>query len=353
MMLDVPFLPEKQYVDFLAANRTHLHSVHFSSFSAGAPDARHRFRELAADRLAGFLASLEDVRKYLLLNSRFHSPHTYHGQKELERIVRLLPDLYNLGQLDGVIFADAYLLAAISDAIPDTVSRLEAVPSVNFMLDSSDKVFGLLDFLKTMRFRFPSKLVLDRSLNRKPAELEIITTRLRMRWPGLKISLLANEGCLYQCPFKPAHDAHIALTYLEVPVDTYGLNRDFGCMRMVAENPALLFKSPFIRPEDLPAYKPYADIVKICGRTLGADFLMRVITAYIDKRWKGNLLDLMDSMSWFSGYFYVDNARLPESFLDRTAGCDKTCIDCGFCRELVYDFSRRLQPLSPGEASSD
>lgn len=43
--------------------------------------------------------------------------------------------------------------------------------------------------------------------------LERVVDMCRRHFPDLRLGLLVNEGCLPDCPFKPAHDAHIAGTF--------------------------------------------------------------------------------------------------------------------------------------------
>jgi len=42
LLLDVPFLPDPHYVEFLAELQPALHSVHFSLYIDNIPDGRHR-----------------------------------------------------------------------------------------------------------------------------------------------------------------------------------------------------------------------------------------------------------------------------------------------------------------------
>ena len=112
-------------------------------------------------------------------------------------------------------------------------------------------------------------------------------------------------------------------------------------MQYFLNQPHFFFKSPFIRPEDTDAYSRMADIIKICGRTLGASFLIKVITAYIEHKFEGNLLSLMDATDFLADHFYVENHRLPKTFLKTTATCDKSCRTCNYCKDLFQTHVRR------------
>lgn len=347
MRLEVPFIPDGNYIRFLARRVTHIHSLYFSLYAEAAADSRHRFRFLEIEELSDLLAGISGPAKYVLLNSRFHLPQDQFHPDSLRSVNERLHLLLDSGNLHGIVFADLYYLRALSDAGPDLARRLEAVPSINCMADSFDKVAATLEGIAATGFMLPGKYVLDRSLNRNLEMLSEVARRCREAYPDMNLGLLANEGCLYQCPYKPAHDAQISLVHMKVHVDTYGLNRDLGCMRTLRERPHLLFKSPFIRPEDADALEGAVDFIKLSGRTLGPDFLRRVVTAYIRGEYTGNLLALLDSMEWFAAEYHIPNHELPEDFHQRMASCDKSCAECGDCRYLFETYAKKKKARLP------
>lgn len=344
LLLDVPFLPDPHYVEFLSDFKDSLYSVHFSLFLDNIPDGRHRPADCPefADLTAG-LSRLPTPKKYGLLNSRFHQPRLYGDKGALRVIIKSLDTLLAAGTLHGITIVDLYLLQALSDADPEVCSQLEAVPGVNFQLDSFAKVQACLAAIGNTAFKPPSKLNLDRCLNRQFNELEKISAACHQHFPELKLTLLANEGCLDYCPFKLTHDAQIAFANTTLTAnETHAVNRDLGCIRELNARPAELFKSPFIRPEDLHHYEGVVEVIKLCGRTLGPVFLQRVVRGYADRRHEGNLLDLMDTMEWLAKRLHVTNEELPADFWDRLTGCDKNCRACLYCRELLEKNGRPL-----------
>ena len=247
--------------------------------------------------------------------------------------------------LNGIVFADPYFLQAFSDAHPGIAARLEAVPSVNALLDSADKAFSMLDMIGGTTFKPPTRLVLDRSLNRDIKRLEETSARLRSAYPNIKLHLIANEGCLFQCPYKPAHDAHVALVNEELCSErTFAMNRDFGCVRRLLSDPGSMLASPFIRPEDVKKYEPYVDGIKLCGRNRGTRFLKQTITAYLDGEYRGNLLDLMDAMGDLSDQVDIPNSKLPNDFAKRVTTCTKECRTCGWCATMMEKIALRTAP---------
>lgn len=342
--LDVPFLPEDGYVAFLRDCEQKIDSVQFSLHNGGQLDSRILFFESpgSLDRLIEQLGRLPGPRKYGLLNSRFYGPDLFTDRQVLKSLLNDLDRCASAGVLNGIIYCDHYLLQLLSVEAPDLAGALEAVPGINTMLDRHAKVEAQLGYIGETRFLQPKKIILDRSLNRN-LDLLADTARLcRHSFPDLKLELLANEGCLAHCPFKLSHDAYIALANLQERDCTYLLNRDLGCIQLVDEQPYRILQSPFIRPEDMDLYLYHIDTIKICGRTLGSGFLEQAITAYMDRRYDGNLLDLLDAMQWLAPSLYIDNASLSFDFANMLSMCENKCDSCGFCRELFESISRSL-----------
>lgn len=354
MLLDVPFLPRDDYVTFLRERSDRLASVHFSLNDPRVPDARQRLKGPDVEAVVRGLNRLPGVDRLLLMNGRLHRPERYFDRAGLDETADLLERLLDEAGLTGVIFADAYFLQALSDARPGVCERLEAVPSVNAMPDTPARVFGLLDMIAETAFRPPSRLVADRALNRDLDGLSALAHGLRARHGGMRLFLLANEGCLYQCPYKPAHDAHIALVVEGLCGDrTFALNREFGCVRRMLGEPGLMLASPFIRPEDAGHYEGLVDGLKVCGRNRGgAAFLSRAVRAWLDGEYQGNLLEILDTLGEFEDRFLVANQDLPQAFHALTGGCGKDCAACPVCRELAGRHVRIL-PSGPGRLDGE
>jgi len=342
-ILNVPFLPEPSYIDFLTSVEDHLDSLQFCFPGPCRLDSRIRLESLDMDeQLTTGLARLRKPKKYVLLNSRFYAPMLLSDSNEFNSVITSLDSFADQGLLDGIIYCDHYLLQRLSDEAPDLAASLEAVPGANCMLDSYAKVESWLSYIGETRFKQPAKILLDRSLNRDLDTLARVVRRIRRKTPDLGIELLANEGCLPHCPFKLSHDAYIALANVEGNDSTFQLNQELGCVRVLGEEPHRILQSPFIRPEDMELYLYHVDTIKLCGRTLGADFLQQVITAYLARKHEGNLLDLMDAVHWLADYLYVENSALSFDFANMLSMCDEKCTSCGFCEELFQSITHLL-----------
>lgn len=346
--LDVPFQSDPEYVEFLAANRDHVASVHVGLSSPALADARQRLEQRDLSEIISGLRKLEGVDGFALMNARLHAPEKYFDENCLTATATLLTRLADEAGIRGVIFADPYYLQALSDAHPAMAERLEAVPSINTTIGSADRAYAMIDLIRTTRFKLPSRLVLDRDLNRDMDRLTDTVSRLKKAYPAIQLHLIANEGCMHQCPYKPAHNAHIALVNESLCGErTFAMNRDLGCVRRLLDDPSAMLASPFIRPEDVDRYKGVADSIKLCGRNRGIPFLVRAVSAYVQGHYAGNLLDLMDAMGDLSDHVNIANDRLPADFLDKMTLCDKNCSACGWCGALAKEVITRRDPGLP------
>lgn len=345
-ILSIPFLPSPSYVDFLTTIEDHLDSLQFSLLGSRRLDSRIRLDNLMDLKpMVSGLSRLRKPKKYVLLNSRFYSPSLLTDKDELGTVISTLDTFADKGVLDGIVYCDHYLIQQLSDEAPDLAASLEALPGVNSMLDSYAKVESRLSYIGDTRFKPPTKILLDRSLNRDLDTLAHVVRKIRQRFPDIGIELLANEGCMPHCPFKLSHDAYIALANVEGRDSTFHLNRGLGCVRILEEEPHRILQSPFIRPEDMELYLYHVDTLKLCGRTLGTEFLQRLITAYLGRKYEGNLLDLLDAAHWMADSLYVDNSSLSFDFANMLSMCDGQCAHCGFCEEVFRSISHPL-PLT-------
>ena len=344
MKLSVPFIPDPSYEDFLMEHQHQLESLYFALGTGPVLDARIRLAATELEELSTRLAPFS-IKKYALLNARFIHPDAYHDHDCLNQILMGLQLLKDHCDIAGIVFSDAYLLSALASQNKEIIFGLEAVPGINCMLDTAEKADAMIQLIKGTGFLLPGKLIADRSLNRDGNALIHFSEALKTRYRGIKIEVLANEGCIYACPFKLAHDAQISFANLEHQSNrTFAINQSFGCHRYFFDRPEQIFKSPFIRPEDMDACSKAADSIKLCGRTLGTAFLIRCINAYLAKDFSGNLLDLMDAAHWLSNLYHISNKRLDPGFWNMVTQCKKHCETCGQCLELFQKTATR-KPL--------
>jgi len=345
--LDVPFLPEETYVEFINGNSDCIDSVHFSLMGAKRLD--NRIDPLSIDNLDTIIRMMEQVRiknKYLLLNSLFYGPDLLTKNEHLAHLIDCLEKCVNAGVVKGIIYCDQFLLQSLSVEAPELAKSLEAVPGTNTMLDSRAKISSHLAYISETNFQLPSKITLDRSLNRNFENLTDTVNWCRQAYPEIRIELLANEGCLPFCPYRNSHDAYIALGNHEGADNSFHINNTLGCRQLLDKQPYRLLQSPFIRPEDVDSYLSQADLILLSGRAQGLDFLKKTVSAYIARSHEGNLLELLDSMNWLGNHLYIENSALSFDFANMLSVCDNRCNSCGFCIELFKAIAR---PLNHGK----
>jgi hypothetical protein len=155
---------------------------------------------------------------------------------------------------------------------------------------------------------------------------------------GKVLGMQANSGCLRQCPFQQFHDnlhGHNRIRQSGV-----GAKFDFSVFRCrtnyARRNWEDFIRATWIRPEDVPAFEPYVDVVKLATRR--HRFPVKVLNAYASYSYDGNLLDLMDPVH--SDLFaprVIDNKSFPEDFASTVAACANAndCRHCGRCAAVL------------------
>jgi hypothetical protein len=64
------------------------------------------------------------------------------------------------------------------------------------------------------------------------------------------------------------------------------LIENFSCVPMVNKNKKLIFRVPFVRPEDLKYYDNLIDIYKLDTRSLSSDRIALMLNAYIEEKYE-------------------------------------------------------------------
>ena len=186
------------------------------------------------------------------------------------------------------------------------------------------------------------------SVNRNLAALKAI------RDEGLELKVMVNEGCLHKCPYRKFHfnamshisanAAHLgrglSMEQFKAQIDVVAGQTFFNlCGADIQADHSLILKSGWIRPEDLGAYAGVAGFFKISGRTCPTHVVLRMVKAYMEGRWDGDLLDIMDSSLRTQSLRHgasLDNRALTEAhFIDHVLNCSRDCASCGFCDRLA------------------
>lgn len=279
---------------------------------------------------------------------------TRSGQREIRKLLSWLDSL----GVDGVTVASPYLAHFIRRNYP----RFELTVSVIALVDSIGKVkfwIGELEADKiTLYFHRVNR---DFPLLKK---IRSVT--------NCELQLIANETCLYDCPFSIFHrnfSSHASQT--DHPLRGFGIDwYTINCRYRLFTHPEEFIKSNWIRPEDVRYYERVGiDSLKLLDRTRDTQNIIFTLKAYIERKFNGNLIDLLFYMNKLpkKGLFlkslkffchplyvnvfklskiknlfsdigiYVDNQKLNgflEYFFNGKCKFDN-CDECGYCRSVA------------------
>jgi collagenase-like PrtC family protease len=213
------------------------------------------------------------------------------------------------------------------------------------------------------------------SINRDFRRLTSIRQSVRC---GLQ--LIANHVCLLNCPLQSYHQNSFA----HASYDTRTLFIDYcflRCSRLRMADPSQFIKTSWIRPEDLSVYEAMGyTTFKLLERGIPSVELLRRVKAYSERRFSGNLAELLLSYGfkepirkesfWTLRHFWkprqansqglkalfdlarlqgmlsplpecpirIDSRQIPDNFLEgfRNRECESMdCQACGYCERIA------------------
>ncbi len=319
------------------------------------------------------------------------------SRRELRRYVGLLEShgiAFNY-LLNGACFGNREWTRAWQKKVTVLLARLQAMGirrvtvSTPFLLDLVKKRFpsfrvkvGIYAQVDTpRRARFWADLGADAitlesfSINRDFARLVAIRQAVQC-----ELQLIANHVCLPNCPMQVYHQNGFA----HASGDAGALFIDYcvlRCSRQRIEDPSLFIKAGWIRPEDLGVYEAMGyTTFKLLERGIPSSELLRRVRAYSERRFEGNLADLLLSHGfkepvrkqsfWTLRHFWkprqagpaklkrifdlarkqgmlftqaerpimIDSRKIPADFLGGFAARDcaaLACAECGYCERIA------------------
>lgn len=161
---------------------------------------------------------------------------------------------------------------------------------------------------------------------------------------GKRLLMLANSGCLSFCSGQVFHDNLVAH---EAEIDETLNLPDWNphvCWNFLqdSDNWVAVLQNTWVRPEDLHHYEGLFSMVKLATRMHARPRM--VVRAYVEGRFRGNLLDLFEPgfAPAFAPYI-MDNERFPEDWFARTSTCDRRCHRCDYCAEVLQTVLTRME----------
>jgi collagenase-like PrtC family protease len=251
------------------------------SDAVGGGRAPYQLNKVSRRQLAEHvaLAARAGIQFNYLLNASCQGNReiTRKGQKEINA---LLDWISSIG-VASVTVASPFMLQLVKARHPQLKVRIS--------------VFGGVDRVRKAQMweeLGADCIVLDSILvNRELQTLEQIRKAVRC-----DLELMANNNCLTGCAMSPMHMNALAHTG-----QAWHANKGFfidwcflKCTEMKMREPVNYIRSEWIRPEDLHIYEELGyDLFKIAERDIPTEMMMLRVKAYSERRYDGNLLDLV------------------------------------------------------------
>ena len=278
------------------------------------------------------------------------------AQTELERELRMIRGLGV--KLDILFNANCYGARAVSESLQNEVCSIldyldqggllpEIVTTASpFIAAVVKRHFPVIETRASVNMRIDSTLAMEYLADtfdafhiRRDLQRDLGTVARFHAWcqsHGKTLCMLANSGCLRNCPSQSFHDNLVAH---DAEIDEVKNITGFMphlCWQHFGQHEHLIdfLRGSWIRPEDLHRYEPFFPVVKLATRQHAHPRM--VIGAYAEQRWRGNLLDLMEP--GFSPIFAphaIDNTRFPTDWHETATACATDCRHCGRCEAVL------------------
>ena len=291
----------------------------------------------------GFTGNMEEMREQLVGDLRWCREHglaldllingTCYGEKTATvqmhaEIAAALRDLDSLGLLPEIITTT---LPFVGRVLKREFPKIEVRASVNMRLNST----LALDYIEPLFDSF----YIGRDIQR-----DFPTLKKFRKWAddhGKKLCMLANSGCLRNCPGQTMHETILA--HGVMPFDE-GRNIEFSpvfCDNIYGRGGFEEFlRATWIRPEDIDLFTPYASVFKLSTRKVIDP--EPILKAYASGSYDGDLAKIVDPRPFFP-FHTVDNKSFPDDWATGgVAGlCAIDCTHCGRCREVLRRVFKR------------
>ena len=206
-------------------------------------------------------------------------------RKGRQRIYRLLQWLCEL-EVDTVTIAVPFLLEFIKQHFPSLKVRVGVYAEADHVLNVKHWATMGADSI-TLNSLFVNR------------DLETLAQVRQSVDCGLQ--LLVNNSCLQSCPYTSYHKS--ALSHAsQAGHSSGGYFIDYcylKCSFLKLLDPVNYIRADWIRPEDIPLYESLGfDTFKLTERNAPTDVMEIRVKAYAEKRYDGNLLDLVQPFGY-------------------------------------------------------
>jgi len=293
-----------------------IHSVYFPLpkflWSSGRPAREQKNYIKQIFRLL-YLCQKIGIIPILLLNATFYGPKEF-SQDYLAKLFKFI-DLLLDKWLKAVSIVNPIYIKLFKERYKD---KLIIYNSVNCRIKEVEQAI----YFKNLGVEV---ITIDRDINRKLDIIKSIKERVK-----LPLQIMLNEPCIRNCPFRQLHFDLVAHNIEQIFWKEF---EEIACYEMFRKNRRLIFRIPFIRPEDLKYYINLVDIFKLVTRDAPTWKIKLMLDAYSKMEYHGNLIDLFDlePTQWLAQQ-YIDNDKLTKlDFFERIKNCPGDCDNCKAC----------------------
>lgn len=327
---------ENRFAESISTLAPHINEVYFpwidtATCRTSLINDRGEIKWGAQEKLEKDLALLKKsgIKLNLLLNSNCYGEKSVsiYFQNYICSIIDHIEDI--VGSLDWVTTASPFIAKAVKQYFPHVKTRA----SINMRIGSIDGMEHLSDLF--------DGFYMQRDYNRNFKKI----TKLK-NWCDLNdksLHLLANSGCMRFCSAQTFHDNVVAH---DLSIAEMANKQDFNAAKCwdfyeKDQNQWKMLRNTWIRPEDLHHYEGIFDVAKLATRMTNRP--LSVVNAYINKLYRGNLLDLLEpNHTSLLKDHYVSNTLFPLDWFEKTSECNKDCTTCKYCESIFTHVKRKL-----------
>lgn len=274
---------------------------------------------------------LTELKKLgIKLNYVLNSP--YLPNRQINNYDEIAQHLIDNKEFIDIVTVNNLLLANNKQFMGKLKEHFEIKNSVNNHINTLYKV-------KEMCERFPDidNIIIDRSVNRNP---ELITEMAELCHSyGKKITVLLNEGCVFNCIYKRDCD----LTFSSVDHSKPEDNETFNCYKVnFKKQDAQYLKSPWMTAEGVELLENTVDIFKISGRYDPPEEIEKRIRYYLFNDRTAYLREIMDKvLNKKDELFTLSMFDLSMwGMTNVLTSCKNDCMNCNKCEEFIENFKK-------------
>ncbi|HAU37581.1 MAG TPA: hypothetical protein DCX07_07660 [Phycisphaerales bacterium] len=327
---------EESFVEIVREFREHVAEVYFAW--VGQPSGRSpiggREGEVDPQAVERFEADLAELRRLGVKLDLLFNANCYGGEgiaKALE--ARVVGTIERAAAVAGSVETVTTTSPAIAHIVRKHFPNVRTRASVNLRI-------GTVEAMKHVAHLFDAYHV-QRDYNRDLGRLR--TLRQWADGAGKTLSILLNSGCLRFCAAQTFHDNLVAHETAVARSDNLDDFLPYACWTLLRDraNWPLVLQATWVRPEDLHHYDGLFDVGKLATRLHQRPHA--VIRAYAQRRFRGNLLDLMEpGYSPAFAPWVIDNERIPGDFFDHVSACGGQCHRCDYCAAVLEQALRKI-----------